>query len=288
MTPRVAVIARVGAHRPFLARGARELHVQSLNTPFGLSAPIHLMESKRIPFVVLSRHGEDQYATAAPFVNDLANIWALKEAGIEKILSWSAPGSLNPAIAPGSLVVVDDLLDETRSGPRTFFEGKGIGVIRQEAVFCPEIRALLIEKLAGSPFPLHSQGVYVSVEGPRLETRVEIRKYRLFGGDLIGMNLAPEAFLAKELEMCYGAVCYPVNFAEGVKERPYVRGVLFEGLAYPEEMTRVKEVEEAFSDLMLPLLAPVAAARRTCPCPAAMERYKTRGDIGEDFRTWIQ
>jgi 5'-methylthioadenosine phosphorylase len=246
------------------------------------------MKSAGIPFVVLSRHGEDHYATAAPFVNDLANIWALKETGIEQILSWSAPGSLNPAMAPGSLVVVDDLLDETRSGPRTFFEGKGIGVIRQEAVFCPEIRALMLEKLGRGPFPLQANGVYVSVEGPRLETRAEIRKYRLLGGDLIGMNLAPEAFLAKELEMCYGALCYPVNFAEGVKERPYVRGVLFEGLAYPEEMARVKEVEEAFPDLILPLLAPLSATPRACPCPVAMERYKIRGDIGEDFRTWIK
>ncbi len=288
MTPRVAVIARVGAHRAFLEQGARELSVQPLNTPFGLSVPIHFLESEGIPFVVLSRHGEDRYATAAPFVNDLANIWALKEAGIEKILSWSAPGSLNPAMAPGSLVVVDDLLDETRSGPRSFFEGKGIGVIRQEAVFCPEIRALMIEKLAGVPFLLHSQGVYVSVEGPRLETKAEIRKYRLLGGDLIGMNLAPEAFLAKELEMCYGALCYPVNFAEGVKVRPYVRGILFEGLAFPEEMARVKEVEKAFPELILPLLGPLTETPRACPCPVAMERYKIRGDIGEDFHTWIK
>ena len=288
MIPRLAVMARIGAHRPFLDRGVRELQVQAWTTPFGVSVPIHYMESGHIPFVVLSRHGEDRYATAAPFVNDRANIWALKAAGVEKILSWSAPGSLNPDLAPGSLVVVDDLLDETRSGPRTFFEGQGIGVIRQDAVFCPEIRAVMIEKLAGGPFPLQAVGVYVSVEGPRLETRAEIRKYRLLGGDLIGMNLAPEAFLAKELEMCYGALCYPVNFAEGIKERPYVRGVLFEGLAYPEEMARVKEVEEAFADLLLPLLAPVSATPRTCPCPAAMERYKIRGDIGEDFRTWIK
>jgi 5'-methylthioadenosine phosphorylase len=126
------------------------------------------------------------------------------------------------------------------------------------------------------------------VEGPRLETRAEIRKYRMLGGDLIGMNLSPEAFLAKELEMCYGALCYPVNFAEGVKERPYRQGVLFEGLALPEEMERVRKVEEAFPDLILSLLGPVSAFRRDCPCPAAMERYKIRGDIGEDFRTWIR
>jgi 5'-methylthioadenosine phosphorylase len=287
MKPRLAVMARVGAHRPFLDRGAREAEVQVLSTPFGPSVPLHVLLYEDLSFVVLSRHGEDRYATAAPFVNDRANIWALKETGVEKILSWSAPGSLNPALAPGSLVVVDDLLDETRSGPRTFFEGQGIGVIRQDAVFCPQIRRVMLERLAGGPFPLHPRGVYVSVEGPRLETGAEIRKYRLIGGDLIGMNLAPEAFLAKELEMCYGALCYPVNFAEGIKDRPYRRGVLFEGLALPEDMERVHEVEVAFPDLILSLLGPVSGLRGDCPCPAAMERYKIRGDIGEDFRTWI-
>ena len=288
MKPRVAVMARVGAHRPFLDRGAREAEIKIWDTPFGPSVPLHTLEFEGSPFIVLSRHGEDRYATAAPFVNDRANIWALKDSGIERILSWSAPGSLNPALQPGTLVVVDDLLDETRSGPRTFFEGQGIGVIRQDSVFCPEIRELLVKKLAGGPFPLHFRGVYVSVDGPRLETKAEIRKYRMCGGDLIGMNLAPEAFLAKELEMCYGALCYPVNLAEGIGDRPYVRGVLFEGLARPEEMERVKELEAAFPDLILPLLGPVAELRRDCPCPVAMERYKIRGDIGADFRTWIR
>lgn len=287
MKPRVAVMARVGAHRSFLDRGAREKEIKVWDTPFGTSVPLHVLVSKDLPFVVLSRHGEDRYATAAPFVNDRANIWALKEAGIERILSWSAPGSLNPALEPGSLVVVDDLLDETRSGPRTFFEGLGIGVIRQDPVFCPRIRRLMLEKLAGGAFPLHPRGVYVSVEGPRLETKAEIRKYRMFGGDLIGMNLAPEAFLAKELELCYGALCYPVNFAEGIQERPYKRGVLFEGLALPEEMERVQEVEEAFPDLILSLLGPVSELPGDCPCATAMERYKIRGDIGPHFRTWI-
>jgi 5'-methylthioadenosine phosphorylase len=264
------------------------VEAKAWNTPFGTSVPLHILVFEDLLFAVLSRHGEDRYATAAPFVNDRANIWALKEAGVERILSWSAPGSLHPALVPGCLVIVEDLLDETRSGGRTFFEGRGLGVIRQDAVFCPKIRKILRERLAGGPFPLHDRGVYISVEGPRLETKAEIRKYRLFGGDLIGMNLAPEAFLAKELEMCYGALCYPVNFAEGVRNRPYVPGVLFEGLALPEELERVREVEDAFPDLILPLLAPVAAFQRDCPCPSAMARYKIRGDIGEDFRTWIR
>ena len=284
----LAIIARVGAHKPLVASGAREEKVLILETPFGRSAPLHFLHYQDIPFVVLSRHGEEGYTLSAPFVNDRANIWALKESGVSRILSWSAPGSLNPAMSPGHLVLVDDLIDETRSGPGTFFEGKGIGVIRQNPVFCPDLKKMTAEVLGESPFPWHPGAIYVSVEGPRMETPAEIRKFRLFGGDLIGMNLAPETFLARELEMCYGALCYPVNFAEGMLDRPYQPGVLFEGLASPDEIASVKKVEEAFPELILRVLSKVHESHGDCFCRQSMRRYKERGDIGPDFRTWIQ
>jgi 5'-methylthioadenosine phosphorylase len=286
--PELAIIARVGAHNPLLASGAREEKTLIQKTPFGQSAPLHFLHYRGVPFIVLSRHGEEKYSLAAPFVNDRANIWALKEFGVRRILSWSAPGSLNPAIAPGDLVLVDDLIDETRSGPGTFFVGKGIGVIRQNPTFCPAFRTTISQVLAETPFSIHHQGVYVSVEGPRLETAAEIRKYRLFGGDLIGMNLAPETFLARELEMCYGALCYAVNYAEGMLDRPYQPGVLFEGLSTPEEIARVKAVEDAFPELLLAILPTVQESRPNCFCQESMRRYKERGDIGPDFRTWIK
>lgn len=286
--PELAVIARVGAHKPLIAAGALEDKDLVLETPFGRSAPLHFLRYQDIPFVILSRHGEEGYGLSAPFVNDRANIWALKEAGVGRILSWSAPGSLNPSMAPGDLVLVDDLIDETRSGPGTFFEGKGIGVIRQNPVFCPDLKKKMADSLGETPFRLHHEGIYVSVEGPRMETPAEIRKFRLIGGDLIGMNLAPEAFLAKELEMCYGALCYPVNFAEGMLDRPYQPGILFEGLSFPEEMAMVKKVEEAFPELILPILSKMHEGPWNCHCQQSMLRYKERGDIGPDFRTWIK
>lgn len=286
--PELAIIARVGAHKPLIVSGALEEKVLILETPFGPSAPLHFLRYQDIPFVILSRHGEEGYSLSAPFVNDRANIWALKEAGVGRILSWSAPGSLNPSMAPGDLALVDDLIDETRSGPGTFFEGKGIGVIRQNPVFCPDLKKKMADLLKKTPFRLHHEGIYVSVEGPRMETPAEIRKFRLFGGDLIGMNLAPEAFLAKELEMCYGALCYPVNFAEGMQDRPYQPGVLFEGLSSPEEMALVKRVEDAFPALILPILSRMQESPRNCHCRQSMQRYKERGDIGPDFRTWIE
>jgi 5'-methylthioadenosine phosphorylase len=135
---------------------------------------------------------------------------------------------------------------------------------------------------------VHPQGVYVATTGPRLETAAEIRKFGLLGGDLVGQTLAPEVFLARELELCYTALTYVVNYAEGLLDRPYRPGVLFEGLATPEEMAQVAAVEAAFPDLILKILPALAAAPRVCSCPRLLERYRLRGDIGEDWRTWVR
>ncbi len=286
--PRLAIIARVGAHRDFQSRGLNPHLTQSYDTPFGLSNPVHFFAHQGVDFVVLSRHGEVGYQVAAPFVNDKANLYALKALGVEKILAWCAPGAINETMHPGDLVIPHDILDESRHGPYTFFTGRGLGFIRQNPVFCPQLRQALITALEPAGFPLHRQGVYVATTGPRLETPAEVRKFRMFGGDLVGMTLVPEVFLARELELCYAAVCYVVNYAEGVQDRPYQPGVLFEGLAAPAELAKVQAVESAFADLALSLVAPLAAAPRRCPCPQLMERYRRRGDIGADWQEWFR
>jgi 5'-methylthioadenosine phosphorylase len=288
MNPKIAVIARVGAHRAFEAPGLRILKTASVNTRYGESRPIHFFSHEGLEFGVLSRHGESGYEVSAPFVNSRANIYALKELGIEKILAWVAPGSLQEDMRPGDLVVPHDLLDEGQGGPHTFFAGVGWGFIRHNPLFCPELRAAVLKGLAGVPFTVHGQGVYAATTGPRLETAAEVRKLRLLGGDLVGQTLAPEVFLARELELCYAALTYVVNYAEGIKERPYQAGVLFEGLATSEEMARVAAVEAAFPRLLLKILPLVAATPRHCPCPRLMERYRRRGDVDEDWRTWVR
>jgi cyclic dehypoxanthinyl futalosine synthase len=287
-SPRLAVIARVGAHRDFLGKGVKYLGGEVRPTPFGQSNPVHLFEHEGITFAVLSRHGEEGYHVAAAFVNDRANLYALKDLGVEKILAWCAPGAINEAMEPGHLAVPDDILDETRGGPYTFFQGRGLGFVRQNPVFCPELRKAVINTLKNGPFPLHDKGVYVATSGPRLETPAEIRKYKMSGGDLVGMTLVPEVFLARELDLCYAALCYVVNFAEGLKDRPFQPGVLFEGLATPEEVARVQQVEAAMAELVLQLVPELAAASVACACSRLMERYRVRGDIDPEWRTWFK
>ena len=93
-------------------------------------------------------------------------------------------------------------------------------------MFCPELRETLLQALAGAPFTVHGHGVYVATTGPRLETAAEIHKFRLLGGDLVGQTLVPEVFLARELELCYTALTYVVNYAEGLVDRPTTRGAV--------------------------------------------------------------
>ncbi|MHB9072774.1 MAG: MTAP family purine nucleoside phosphorylase [Desulfobaccales bacterium] len=288
MKPEVAVIARVGAHRSFEAVGLKPHRSEVYDTPYGDSRPVHWFRCEDVEFVVLSRHGESGYEFSAPFINARANLYALKALGVEKILAWVAPGSLREEMAPGDLVVPHDVIDEGRSGPHTFYSGVGWGFIRHNPLFCPELRAALLGALAGAPFAVHDRAVYVATTGPRLETAAEVRKFRLLGGDLVGQTLVPEVFLARELELCYAGLTYVVNYAEGLVDRPYQPGVLFEGLATPEEVDKVRAVEAAFPEIIIRLLPALAETSRECPCPRLMERYRLRGDIGEDWRTWVR
>jgi 5'-methylthioadenosine phosphorylase len=264
-----------------------ETEVRVIDTPYGTSSPLHKYTFNGQHFWFLSRHGEKGYELSAPFVNYRANIWALREIGTERIIAWSGPGIINPEYKVGSFVLPHDLIDETRGRPSTFYEKKGLGFIRQSEPFCPQLREGLSYIIKQLGLPYYLSGVYICTQGPRLETPAEIRKYRIFGADLVGMTLVPEAFLARELEMCYAPICYLTNYAEGVIERPYQPGTLFEGMQTREESKEVKFAIDAFPDIIRALVDYLKDKERYCSCPQAMLRYKKQGIIGEDWHDWV-
>ena len=290
--PRILLLGGSGAYSlPAGTLGAR-LSGRRVRTPFGLSAPIHLYEKEGFRFLFLSRHGEKGYERTAPFVNYRANIYAAKGLGVERIVSWSGPGILAKRFRPGDLALPHDLLDFTRNRPSTFYEGTGFGFLRQFPVFCESVRDALGASWGDLERPrgvrLHNAGVYACTEGPRLETPAEIRFLASAGAEMVGMTLCPEAFLARELEICYAPVAYLTNYAEGIRPMPYRRGVLFEGML---EASGEGTVDR--SKNLVPLLAIAAGSRisgqeRDCPCAASMERYRKAGRIGPDFRKWVQ
>ena len=133
----------------------------------------------------------------------------------------------------------------------------------------------------------HDGGVYVCTEGPRLETPAEIRKFALYGGQLVGMTLAPECFLARELEICYAPICYISNYAEGVLPREYRPGECFEGLLNSKEKVKVDEAVREVASLAVAALGAVRELPRECACARSMERYRRSGRIGDDWHTWV-
>ena len=238
------------------------------------------------------------YEKTAPYVNYRANIYAAKSLGVTRIVAWTGPGAISRKYRPGDLVLPDDLLDFTRNRPSTFYEGKGIGFIRQHPVFCERLREAMISvadrgvalrsvaqrREAGR---IHIGGTYACTEGPRLETPAEIRFLARAGADLVGMTLCPEAFLARELEICYAPVAYVTNYAEGVRNMPYRRGALFEGMLPPGEAAAVEAAKNAIPGIAIAAARAVAGEERGCPCAVSMERYRKRGIIGPDFRGWV-
>lgn len=265
----------------FIEDATREL-TSGVITPFGVSAPIHIIDNNGLDIAYMSRHGEHGYDVTAPFVNYRANIYALKELGVKRIVSWSGPGAIDDSLSCGDIVVPGDIVDETHKRKSTFYENSGLGFIRQNPVFCPTLTSFLRND---SRVMDDNSQVYVCTEGPRLETAAEIRKYSLYGGTLVGMTLAPEAFLARELEICYCPLCYITNYAEGVREAAYEAGKLFEGLATDEELKKVDD-----SLRLLPKIAASALSETPdtpCSCQSSMQRYKDRGLISDDWHTWI-
>ncbi len=281
----LAVIGGSGAY-DLLQHGAFTLRetLGPRETPFGPSAPVHRLAAGAAEVLFLSRHGERGYHRTARFVNYRANLYALRDLGAERVVGWSGPGALDATLALGQYVVPDDVLDETRARDDTFFTGGGLGFIRQSPVFCPTLRAGVLAALAGSGTAVRDGAVYACTEGPRLETPAEIRKLRILGADLVGMTLCPEVFLAKELAMCYAAACYITNYAEGMVDRAFQPGVLFEGLLTAEEKRAVDAAVEGFAGFVERLAAEEPAP---CHCRRLLERYQKRGTIGGDWREWV-
>jgi len=301
--PRVLLLGGSGAYAlPGGTLGER-LSSRRVRTPYGLSNPLHLCEIAGFRFLFLSRHGEKGYEKTAPYVNYRANIYAAKSLGVTRIVAWTGPGAIARTFRPGDLVLPDDLLDFTRNRPSTFYEGKGIGFIRQFPVFCETLRDALRgaakRNAAGRGAALggvaqrreagriHFGGTYACTEGPRLETPAEIRFLARAGADLVGMTLCPEAFLARELEICYAPVAYVTNYAEGVRKMPYRPGALFEGMLPPGEAVAVEAAKNAIPGIAIAAALAVAGEDRDCPCSVSMERYRKRGVIGPDFRGWV-
>ncbi|HMK08410.1 MAG TPA: S-methyl-5'-thioadenosine phosphorylase [Anaerolineales bacterium] len=201
--------------------GLEGVERKEVATPFGSpSGPVVLGRLEGRPVAFLARHGEDHRLTPSE-VNYRANIYALKAVGVEQVVAISACGSLRQEIEPGRMVIPDQLFDATRGRARSFF-GEGVVVhLSAPDPFCPSLSSRVAAAANAAGEPVSQGGTSITVEGPRFSTRAESRMYREWGMAIIGMTTAPEAFLAREAELCYAVLAHVTDYdVWHVEEQP--------------------------------------------------------------------
>jgi len=256
--PQLGVIGGSGLyHMP----GLQEIQEQAVITPFGKpSAPIIVgtLEGQRVAF--LARHGIGHHISPSE-INYRANIFALKSLGVERIVGISACGSLREDFAPGDIVVPDQLFDFTRGRKRSFFEGGLVAHISVADPFCPDLSDQVCTAVQVTGAAVHKGGAFITVEGPRFSTKAESSTFRAWGMAVIGMTTSPEAFLAREAEMCYAVMAHVTDYDvwHSSEETVTVERVI-------EILHRNTEIaQEAVRNLVLQL-----KPERTCECPQAL------------------
>ena len=191
-------------------------------TPYGEpSGPMVFGRLKGREIVFLPRHGP--HHTIPPHqVNYRANVWALKQAGVERIIAVAAVGGIADGLRATDILFPDQIIDYTWSRHHTFFEDNLTHVTHVDFSYPydAELRAALIEGAKRAKIDFVDGGTYGATQGPRLETAAEIRRMRQDGCELVGMTGMPEAALARELDLRYAAIAVVVNRAAGKEEAP--------------------------------------------------------------------
>jgi len=205
-------LAIIGGSGLYNLPSLQNVETFDLETPYGKpSSPIRIGMLKDRKVAFLARHGLGHVLNPTE-VNYRANIYALKMLGASRILAISACGSLRDDFAPGHIVIPDQLLDFTRIRPRTFF-GDGLVVhISSADPFCSDLSALAAKAAFQAGGTVHPNGKLITIEGPRFSTKMESNLFRGWGLDIIGMTSSPEAFLAREAEMCYAAMAHVTDY----------------------------------------------------------------------------
>lgn len=220
----------------------------------------------------LARHGAG-HSVPPHLINYRANIRALRDLGVERIIATAAVGSLNLDMRPGDVVLVDQFLDFTRGRAATFFDGGDTGVIHCDVTvpYCQEVGEVLARVGTELELKIHRGGVYVCTEGPRFETAAEVRMYKQLGGDVIGMTGVPECVLAREAGICYASVATVTNYAAGISSAKLTHTEVLEIMAVNAQNVR---------KMLMGSLGLFEAARG-CGCDDILEEIRKLRELGK-------
>lgn len=249
------------AASPNLLQDRREERVA---TPWG-EASILLGTIGGRDAAVNLRYGPN-LTTPSHKINYHANLFALKQLGVESIISQNAIGSVNPAIRPGDIVISNDFLDKTKSRAQSLFDETECWVrVDFTDPFCPRLRQDLIAAATKYSNRVIERGTFVCTEGPRFETPAEIRAYASEGGDIVGTPMVPEVIFARELEMCFASIAPVINFGAGMAPK-----VIHFGPGSMNEIYYKEGLHDLIEKTLIDAVSAVSVGR-SCGCGHALD-----------------
>lgn len=284
----IACIAGKEVYRQWDAGHIRGRKIGSRPTPFGQSAEMFLVEGEGQAYYLMPRQGLGMAETSPFRINSRANLYALKDLGVRGVLAWGPGAAVTHSIAVGDLVILSDVIDRTYLRPTTFFPDGPLGLLRAFPVFCPSLRRAAGEAIDEMKLIYHGAATAAVTEGPRLETPAEVRMFGAVGVQVVTHSFVPEVFLAKELELCYAAVCYVVNYAEmGSRHRPFATGDLFGGLTQRSDGERLACAVGAMGRTAKAVADQAVAGERDCDCGQTMAAHRSRYALSDDWHEWF-
>jgi 5'-methylthioadenosine phosphorylase len=241
-----------------------EAEKRGVETPYGKPSSkitVGKVGNKDVAFI--ARHGE-KHEYPPHKVPYKANIYAMKELGVDRIIAPAAVGSLKPEIKPGDFLVPDQFVSFTNRDD-TFYSGPDTVHISSADPYCPELRELIINEAKKAGLAVHSSGTVVVINGPRFASRAESDFFRRNNWDIINMTVYPELILARELELCYANIAIITDYDTGLKSDSNIKPVSL------EEVIRVfKENNEKIKELLFNII-PKIPKERKCICSNALE-----------------
>lgn len=215
-----------------------------VDTPYGKpSARIRVGRVEGVEVAFLPRHGDD-HSLPPHEINYRANVWAMKELGVRRILGPSACGALKPELEPGTFVVCDQFVDRTRGRADTFYDGPQTTHVSAADPYCADMRAKIVATARELGIPVVDGGTVVVIQGPRFSTRAESRWFAAAGWDVVNMTQYPEAWLARELELCYANISLVTDYDAGLEGVPGVEPVSAEMAfrVFAENLEKLREL----------------------------------------------
>lgn len=258
MSIKIGIIGGSGLSKMGIIKNTEEIEV---NTPFGKpSDKITLGKIEGVNIAFIPRHGKG-HAIPPHKVNYRANIFALKECGVEYLISTAAVGSLKKELKPLDFVIADQLIDRTAKRISTFFEDGIVAHVGFAYPFCPILSKIAFEKTKEEGVTTH-RGTYICMEGPQFSTRAESNLYRSWNVDVIGMTLATEAKLAREAEMCLCGILTVTDYDCWYDEE--------EDVSVTSVVEVLKKNDERMASV-IKRIVPEIKYKRSCECKNALQ-----------------